>query len=152
MHSGYVGAWHVGRRLPGARSSPRRRRIKSWLAAAQSMAAPGLLFIVKNYTGDVLNFAIAAELNARSKACRWSDVLIHDDVAVQDSLYTAGRRGVGATVLAEKICGAVAETGHAAGAGGRLGRKVSEQGRSMGMALTSCTVPAVRRPTFVVED
>jgi dihydroxyacetone kinase-like protein len=120
-------------------------------AAAAVDGGAGLLFIVKNYTGDILNFAIAAE-ECQSAGVPVETVLIHDDVAVQDSLYTAGRRGVGATVLAEKICGAAAETGMPLAQVAALGRKVSEQGRSMGVALTSCTVPAVGRPTFALPE
>ena len=112
----------------------------------------GVLHIVKNYTGDVLNFEMAADLGARKAAPRSSAVVIDDDVAVQDSLYTAGRRGVGTTVLVEKICGAAAEEGRSLQEVADLCRKVNANGRSMGMALTSCTVPAAGEPTFELGD
>jgi dihydroxyacetone kinase-like protein len=107
----------------------------------------GVLHIVKNYTGDILNFEMAADL-AREDGIEVEAVVIDDDVAVQDSLYTAGRRGVGATVLAEKICGAAAEQGRSLAEVAELCRKVNANARSMGMALTSCTVPAAGKPTF----
>jgi dihydroxyacetone kinase-like protein len=111
----------------------------------------GVLHIVKNYTGDVLNFEMAAEL-AQAEGIEVTAVVINDDVAVQDSLYTAGRRGVGATVLVEKICGAAAEQGMSLADVTRICEKVNAQGRSMGMALTSCTVPAAGKPTFELGD
>ena len=111
----------------------------------------GVLHIVKNYTGDVMNFEMAAEL-ARGEGIEVEAVVINDDVAVQDSLYTAGRRGVGITVLAEKICGAAAEEGSRSQQVAELCRKVNANGRSMGMALTSCIVPAAGTPTFELGD
>jgi len=111
----------------------------------------GVLHIVKNYTGDVMNFEMAAEL-AGGENIQVEAVVIDDDVAVQDSLYTAGRRGVGATVLAEKICGAAAEEGRNLSEVSELCRKVNANGRSMGMALTSCIVPAAGKPTFELGD
>jgi phosphoenolpyruvate---glycerone phosphotransferase subunit DhaK len=111
----------------------------------------GVLHIVKNYTGDVMNFEMAAEL-ARGEGIEVEAVVIDDDVAVQDSLYTAGRRGVGATVLAEKICGAAAEEGRSLQDVAELCRRVNANARSMGMALTSCTVPAAGKPTFELGD
>jgi dihydroxyacetone kinase-like protein len=150
MHAGYVGVGMLDAACPGPIfTSPTPDQILAAAAAVDGGA--GLLFIVKNYTGDILNFAIAAE-ECQSAGVPVETVLIHDDVAVQDSLYTAGRRGVGATVLAEKICGAAAETGMPLAQVAALGRKVSEQGRSMGVALTSCTVPAVGRPTFALPE
>ena len=101
----------------------------------------GVVHIVKNYTGDILNFEMAADL-ARGDGIEVEAVVIDDDVAVKDSLYTAGRRGVGATVLAEKIAGAGAEQGKSLKEVADLVRKVNDNARSMGMALTSCTVPA----------
>jgi len=118
------------------------------LAATKAVdGGAGVLHIVKNYTGDVMNFEMAAEL-ARDEGIDVEQVVIDDDVAVQDSLYTAGRRGVGTTVLAEKICGAAAEQGRPLEEVAELCRKVNANGRSMGMALTSCTVPMAGRPTF----
>jgi phosphoenolpyruvate---glycerone phosphotransferase subunit DhaK len=111
----------------------------------------GVLHIVKNYTGDVMNFEMAAEL-AAADGIEVESVVTDDDVAVQDSLYTAGRRGVGVTVLLEKIAGAAAEEGRDLAAVAEVARKVNGNGRSMGMALTSCTVPAAGRPTFDLPD
>ncbi|MDO4783606.1 MAG: dihydroxyacetone kinase subunit DhaK [Propionibacteriaceae bacterium] len=107
----------------------------------------GVLHIVKNYTGDVMNFEMAAEL-AAAEGIRVEAIVTDDDVAVQDSLYTAGRRGVGVTVLLEKIAGAAAEEGRDLDAVLEVAKKVNGGGRSMGMALTSCTVPAAGKPTF----
>lgn len=111
----------------------------------------GVLHIVKNYTGDVMNFEMAAEMAAAS-GVRVASVVTDDDVAVQDSTWTAGRRGVGVTVLLEKIVGAAAEEGRDLDAVVELARRVNAQGRSMGMALTSCTVPAAGKPTFDLPD
>src|SRR4029079_5900146 len=111
----------------------------------------GVLHIVKNYTGDVLNFEMAAEL-CQARGIRVESVTINDDVAVQDSLYTAGRRGLGVTVIAEKICGAAAARGDDLARVAALGRRVNDSGRSMGMALTSCTVPAAGKPTFELGE
>jgi len=111
----------------------------------------GVLHIVKNYTGDVMNFEMAAEL-AAADGVEVASVVTNDDVAVQDSLYTAGRRGVGVTVLVEKIAGAAAEQGRPLAAVTDVARKVNAQGRSMGVALTSCTVPAAGKPTFELAE
>jgi uncharacterized protein YegL len=111
----------------------------------------GVLHIVKNYTGDIMNFEMAAEL-ARAEGIQVESVIINDDVAVQDSLYTQGRRGVGLTVLAEKICGAAAEAGADLQKVTELCKKVNSLGRTMGMALTSCTVPHVGKPTFDLPE
>jgi dihydroxyacetone kinase-like protein len=111
----------------------------------------GVVHIVKNYTGDVMNFEMAADL-CRAEGIDVESVLVDDDVAVQDSLYTAGRRGVGTTVLMEKIAGAAAEQKRELKQVADLCRKVNEWGRSMGMALTSCTVPAAGKPTFDIGD
>jgi dihydroxyacetone kinase-like protein len=107
----------------------------------------GVLHVVKNYTGDVMNFRLAAEL-AEDEGIRVESVLTNDDVAVEDSLYTAGRRGVGVTVLVEKIAGAKAEAGGSLDEVAAIARRVNAQGRSFGVALTSCTTPAAGRPTF----
>jgi dihydroxyacetone kinase-like protein len=111
----------------------------------------GVVQIVKNYTGDVMNFEMAAEM-AADTGSEVVAVVTDDDVAVQDSLYTAGRRGVGVTVLLEKIAGAAAEQGRSLAEVAELARRVNAQGRSMGMALTSCTVPAAGKPTFDLPD
>jgi dihydroxyacetone kinase-like protein len=112
----------------------------------------GVLHIVKNYTGDVMNFEMAAELAAADAGVEVLSVVTDDDVAVQDSLYTAGRRGVGVTVLLEKIVGAAAEEGRPLQEVADLAKRVNDQGRSMGMALTSCTVPAAGKPTFELAE
>ncbi len=112
----------------------------------------GVLHIVKNYTGDVMNFEMAAELAAAEGGVRVESVVTDDDVAVQDSLYTAGRRGVGVTVLLEKLVGAAAEEGRDLDAIVALAKKINGQGRSMGMALTSCAVPAAGKPTFELGE
>ena len=112
----------------------------------------GVLHIVKNYTGDVMNFEMAAELAAADTGVEVISVVTDDDVAVQDSLYTAGRRGVGATVLLEKIAGAAAEEKRPLKEVADICREVNANARTMGMALTSCTVPAAGKPTFELGD
>ena len=112
----------------------------------------GVLHIVKNYTGDVMNFEMAAELAAAETGIPVETVVINDDVAVEDSLYTAGRRGVGVTVMLEKLVGAAAEEGRPLSELVTLARSVNDSGRSMGMALTSCTVPAAGKPTFELDE
>ena len=111
----------------------------------------GVLHIVKNYTGDVMNFDMAAEL-AVAEGITVESVVVNDDVAVKDSTYTAGRRGVGATVLVEKLAGAAADQGRGLAEVADVARRVNAAARSMGVALTSCTVPAVGRPTFELSD
>ncbi|HZU00720.1 MAG TPA: dihydroxyacetone kinase subunit DhaK [Ktedonobacteraceae bacterium] len=146
MHGGFVGRGMLDAACPGAVfTSPVPDQILEATRAVSS--GNGVLHIVKNYTGDVMNFEMAAEL-ASAEGIEVASVVTNDDVAVQDSLYTAGRRGVGVTVLLEKIVGGLAETGASLNQVAALGRKVNEQGRSMGMALTSCTVPAAGKPTF----
>jgi len=122
------------------------------LAATQAVAGgAGVVHIVKNYTGDVMNFKLAAE-DAADEGSSGESALIDADVAVQDSLYTAGRRGVGATVLAEKIAGAAAERGDDLAAVTGLARRVNERARSFGIALSSCTPPAAGKPIFDLPD
>src|SRR5437870_7403248 len=122
------------------------------LAARRAVnGVAGVLHVVKNCTGDVLNFEMAAEL-AQADGIDVQSVVTNDDVAVQDSLYTAGRRGVGVTVLLEKIVGGCAEAGADLATVTNLAKKVNANGRSMGMALTSCTVPAAGKPTFEIAD
>lgn len=146
MHGGFVGYGMLDAACPGAVfTSPVPDQM---LAATKAVnSGEGVLHIVKNYTGDVLNFEMAAEL-AAADGIEVASVVTNDDVAVQDSLYTAGRRGVGVTVLLEKIVGGLAETGAPLSLVADLARKVNDQGRSMGMALTSCIVPAAGKPTF----
>ncbi|MDQ4081811.1 MAG: dihydroxyacetone kinase subunit DhaK, partial [Actinomycetota bacterium] len=146
MHGGFVGMGMLDAACPGeVFTSPTPDQMLEATKAVSSGA--GVLHIVKNYTGDVMNFEMAAEL-ARGEGIEIESVVIDDDVAVQDSLYTAGRRGVGTTVLAEKICGAAAEEGRPLADVAELCRRVNANGRSMGMALTPCTVPAAGEPTF----
>lgn len=150
MHGGFVGMGMLDAACPGeVFTSPTPDQMFEATKAAEGGA--GVLYIVKNYTGDVLNFEMAADL-ARGEGILVESVVIDDDVAVQDSLYTAGRRGVGATVLAEKICGAAAAEGRLLKEVADLGRKVNASSRSMGMALTSCIVPAAGQPTFVIGE
>ncbi|CAH2600791.1 dihydroxyacetone kinase subunit K [Rhodovastum atsumiense] len=150
MHGGFVGHGMLDAACPGAVfTSPTPDQM---LAAAQAVdGGAGVLFIVKNYTGDIMNFDLAAEL-VRDGGIAVEQAVIDDDVAVQDSLYTAGRRGVGTTVLAEKICGAAAAEGQDLAAVAALCRRVNAQGRSMGTALTSCTVPHAGKPTFSLAE
>lgn len=150
MHGGFVGMGMLDAACPGeVFTSPTPDQMLEATKAVDGGA--GVLHIVKNYTGDVMNFDMAAEL-ARGEGIEVASVVIDDDVAVQDSLYTAGRRGVGTTVLAEKICGAAAEESRSLEEVAELCRKVNANGRSMGMALTSCTVPAAGKPTFELGD
>ena len=150
MHGGFVGMGMLDAACPGAVfTSPVPDQM---LAATKAVdGGAGVLHIVKNYTGDIMNFELAAEL-ARAEGLEVSAVVIADDVAVKDSLYTAGRRGVGGTVLAEKIVGAAAEAGADLATVTALCQKVQDNVRSMGMALTSCTVPAAGKPTFEIAD
>jgi len=150
MHGGFVGLGMLDAACPGAVfTSPVPDQM---LAATKAVdGGAGVLHIVKNYTGDIMNFELAAEL-AQAEGIEVTSVVIADDVAVQDSLYTAGRRGVGGTVLAEKIVGAAAEEGQDLAAVTALCQKVQDNVRSMGMALTSCTVPAAGKPTFEIGD
>jgi dihydroxyacetone kinase-like protein len=118
------------------------------LAATKAVdGGAGVIHIVKNYTGDVMNFKMAAEL-AEDEGITVESVLTNDDVAVEDSLYTAGRRGTGVTVLVEKIAGAKAESGASLAEVAAVARRVNERGRSFGVALTSCATPAAGAPTF----
>jgi dihydroxyacetone kinase-like protein len=150
MHGGFVGMGMLDAACPGeVFTSPTPDQM--YEAAKASHGGAGVLFIVKNYTGDVMNFDMAAEL-ARGDGMEVESVLVDDDVAVQDSLYTAGRRGVGTTVLMEKIAGAAAEEKRPLKDVADIARRVNENGRSMGMALTSCTVPAAGKPTFELGD
>lgn len=150
MHGGFVGIGMLDAACPGAVfTSPTPDQMLEATKAINGGA--GVLHIVKNYTGDIMNFEMAADL-ARGEGIEVESVVIDDDVAVQDSLYTAGRRGVGSTVLAEKICGAAAEQRRSLQEVADVCRKVKELGLSMGMALTSCTVPHVGKPTFDLPE
>jgi dihydroxyacetone kinase-like protein len=150
MHGGFVGFGMLDAACPGAVfTSPTPDQILEATKAVNG--GMGVLYIVKNYTGDILNFEMAADL-AKSEGIPVESVVVNDDVAVQDSLYTSGRRGVGLTVLLEKIVGAAAEQKRSLDNLADLARKVNAIGRSMGMALTSCTVPQAGRPTFDLPD
>src|SRR6187551_1183232 len=150
MHGGFVGPGMLDAACPGeVFTSPVPEQM---LAATKAVdTGKGVVHIVKNYTGDVMNFKLAAE-DAEDEGIQVESVLIDDDVAVQDSLYTAGRRGVGATVLAEKIAGAAAERGDDLAAVAGLARRVNERARSFGVALSSCTPPASGQPIFDLPD
>ena len=150
LHSGFVGAGMLDAACAGEIfTSPTPDQM---LAAAQAVdSGAGVLFIVKNYTGDVLNFEMAAEL-AGDEGIQTASVVVADDVAVQDSTWTAGRRGVGTTVIVEKIAGAAAAEGKALAELAAIAERVSSAGRSMGVALTSCTVPALGRPSFDLPE
>jgi dihydroxyacetone kinase-like protein len=150
MHGGFVGMGMLDAACPGeVFTSPTPDQMEQATKAVDGGA--GVVHIVKNYTGDVMNFEMAAEL-CRSEGVEVESVLVDDDVAVQDSLYTAGRRGVGTTVLLEKIAGAAAEQKRPLKEVADVCRHVNDHGRSMGMALTSCTVPAAGKPTFELGE
>src|SRR3954462_6143823 len=150
MHGGFVGKGMLDAACPGeVFTSPTPDQMLEATKAVDGGA--GVLHIVKNSPGDVLNFEMAAEL-AQGEGIDVEAVVINDDVAVQDSLYTAGRRGVGATVLAEKICGAAAEERRSLAEVAAPGRRVNANARSMGMALTPCITPASGQPSFELPD
>src|SRR5437016_14145094 len=150
LHGGYVGYGMLDAACPGeVFTSPVPDQI---LAATKAVdGGAGVLHIVKNYTGDVLNFQMAAEL-ADDDGVRVESVLVNDDVAVENSTWTAGRRGTGATVFVEKIVGAATERGADLAAAVALGREVNERSRSFGVALTPCTVPAAGKPGFELGE
>jgi dihydroxyacetone kinase-like protein len=150
LHGGFVGIGMLDAACPGeVFTSPVPDQM---LAATKAVnGGAGVIHIVKNYTGDVMNFKLAAE-EAADEGIEVESVLIDDDVAVQDSLYTAGRRGVGATVLAEKIAGAAAERGDSLAEVAALARRVNDRSRSFGVALSSCTPPAAGKPIFELPE
>jgi len=145
LHAGFVGLGMLDAACPGqVFTSPTPDQM---LAAAQSVeAGAGVLFIVKNYSGDMMNFEMAAEMLDRENAT----VIVNDDVAVENSTYTTGRRGVAGTLIVEKIVGAAAERGLKLAELKSLGDAVNKATASMGVALTSCTVPAAGKPTFQI--
>jgi len=150
MHGGFVGMGMLDAACPGeVFTSPTPDQMDAATKAVNGGA--GVLHIVKNYTGDVMNFEMAAEI-AAGEDIEVASVVTNDDVAVKDSLYTAGRRGVGVTVLAEKICGAAAEEGKALQEVADICRRTNDQGRSMGMALTPCITPGAGEPSFTLGD
>jgi dihydroxyacetone kinase-like protein len=145
LHAGFVGHGMLDAACPGqVFTSPTPDQM---LAAAQAVdTGAGVLFIVKNYSGDMMNFQMAAEM----VDCDNATVIVNDDVAVENSTYTTGRRGVAGTLIVEKIVGAAAERGDDLVALKRLGDAVNKATASMGVALTSCTVPAAGTPTFQI--
>ncbi len=147
LHTGYIGYGMLDAACPGyVFTSPTPDQM---LAAAEAVEADkGILFIVKNYAGDVMNFEMAAEMLPFESAT----ILTSDDCAVVNSTYTTGRRGVAGTVIIEKCVGSLAETGANLQACKLLGDKINNQTASIGVALTSCTVPAAGRPTFDIND
>src|SRR5438132_3814020 len=147
LHAGFVGHGMLDAACPGqVFTSPTPDQM---LAAAQAVdTGAGVLFIVKNYAGDVMNFSLAAEMCGATA----ETVVTDDDVAVQKSSHSMGRRGVAGTMIVEKVLGAAAERGDGLPALKGLGAAVNDVTRSMGVALTSCTVPAVGRPTFDIAE
>ena len=150
LHGGFVGPGMLDAACPGEIfTSPVPDQMVE--ATKNVDGGAGVLQIVKNYTGDVMNFDMAAEL-AVAEGITVESVVVNDDVAVKDSTYTAGRRGVGATVLVEKLAGAAADQGRGLVEVAAVARHANAAARSMGVALTSCTVPAVGHPTFELSD
>lgn len=150
LHAGFVGLGMLDAAVPGAVfTSPTPDQIIPATVAVDSGA--GVVHIVKNYTGDVLNFETAAEM-AQAEGVRVRSVLVNDDVAVEDSLYTAGRRGVGGTVLVEKIAGGSAQRGDDLDAVTAMAERVVANVRTMGVALSGCTVPHAGTPSFELAD
>ncbi|WFB06364.1 dihydroxyacetone kinase subunit DhaK [Streptomyces sp. LX-29] len=146
LHAGFVGPGMLDAACPGeVFTSPVPDQMVRAAAAVDS--GKGVLFVVKNYTGDVLNFDMAAEL-AEDEGVQIAKVLVNDDVAVTDSLYTAGRRGTGATLFVEKIAGAAAEEGAPLERVEAVARQVNASSRSFGVALSACSTPARGGPTF----
>jgi dihydroxyacetone kinase len=150
MHCGYIGQGMLSGACPGEIfTSPTPD--KMFECAMQIDGGEGVLLIIKNYTGDILNFETATELLHES-GVKVTTMVVDDDVAVKDSLYTAGRRGVANTVLIEKLVGAAAERGDSLEACAALGRKLNNQGHSIGIAIGACTVPAAGQPSFTLQD
>jgi dihydroxyacetone kinase-like protein len=147
LHAGFVGHGMLDAACPGqVFTSPTPDQM---IAAAEAVdTGAGCLFIVKNYEGDVMNFEMAREMAERNI----ETVIVNDDVAVENSSWTTGRRGVAGTMIVEKIVGAAAEQGTDLTALKALGDAVNQRTRSMGVALTSCTVPAAGNPTFQLAD
>lgn len=150
MHGGFVGLGMLDGACPGEMfTSPTPDQM--YECGQKVDSGEGVLFLVKNYTGDVLNFETAVEL-LHGDGVKVQATLIDDDVAVKDSLYTAGRRGVATTVLAEKILGAASEEGYNLDQVTALAKRIANQGRSIGIALSACTVPAAGKPSFDLAD
>ena len=150
-HGGFVGKGMLDAAVAGAVfTSPTPDQIYEGIKAID--AGKGVLMVVKNYTGDVLNFEMAAEMAADMDGIEVKEVVVNDDVAVQDSLYTTGRRGVAGTVFVHKIAGALAETGASLDEVQAVAQKVIDNVRTMGMAIKPCTVPAAGEPGFALEE
>ena len=150
LHAGFVGTGMLDAACPGEMfTSPVPDQMHAAAKAVDSGA--GVLFIVKNYTGDVMNFQLAVEM-AEDDGINVATVLVDDDVAVRDSTWTAGRRGTGATLFVEKIAGALAEQGADLSAVAEVGRRVNASSRSFAVALTACTTPAAGKPGFDLPD
>src|SRR5271157_2479495 len=150
MHGGYVGRGMLDAACPGQIfTSPTPDQIVEASRAVNGGA--GILHIVKNYTGDMMNFELAAEILCAA-GIAVETVVVDDDVAVENSRYTAGRRGVGLTVLMEKLLGAAAEEDATLASLKQLGESIRASGRSMGMALTACTVPQAGKPSFTLAE
>ena len=150
LHAGFVGRGMLAAACPGeVFTSPTPDQI---LAAAQAVdGGAGVLFIVKNYSGDVMNFEMAAEM-ATDMGIDVASIITNDDVAVENSTFTQGRRGVAGTIVVEKVVGAAAEEGVPLAQCQALGERVNAGSGTMGVALTSCTVPAAGNPTFEIGD
>lgn len=150
MHGGFVGRGMLDAAVPGAVfTAPASGQIYAAVQAVDGGA--GVLQIIKNYTGDLLNFEMAAMM-AEGDDIEMASVIVNDDVAVEDSTFTAGRRGTGVTLLVQKIAGAAAEAGYSLAEVKAVAERVINHGRSMGMALTSCTVPHIGSPNFEIAD
>ncbi len=151
LHGGFVGPGMLDAACPGqVFTSPTPDQMMACAEAVDGGA--GVLFIVKNYEGDVMNFEMAAELASDTTGGNIATIITNDDVAVEDSTYTTGRRGVAGTMIVEKVVGAAAEKGADLAACKALGERVNKATGSMGVALTSCTVPAAGKPTFEIGD
>jgi dihydroxyacetone kinase-like protein len=151
LHGGFVGTGMLDAACAGEMfTSPVPDQMMA--ATKEVDGGAGVLHIVKNYTGDVMNFEMAAELAADDAGTEVRSVVTNDDVAVEDSLFTAGRRGTGVTVVLEKIVGAAAEEGASLQDCADLAERINASGRSMGVALTSCIVPAAGKPTFELGE
>lgn len=149
-HGGYVGEGMLDAAVAGAVfTSPTPDQVYEGIKAVATDA--GVLMVIKNYTGDVMNFEMAADM-ARDEGIKVAQVVVNDDVAVKDSLYTVGRRGVAGTVFVHKIAGAMAETGADLDAVQAVARKVIDNVRTMGAAIEPCTVPAAGKPGFELSE
>lgn len=149
-HAGFIGEGILDAAVCGAVfTSPTPDQV--YKAIQEVNTGEGVLLIIKNYTGDVMNFEMAQDM-AEMEGINVKSVVVNDDVAVEDSLYTAGRRGIAGTIFVHKIAGAKAEEGASLDEVADVANKVIKNVRSMGMALTSCIVPAAGKPNFTLED